>query len=44
MQSSDRADALPDIRDAPDIPKGIKAPALFPVFGNDDDLIGDVPE
>jgi hypothetical protein len=44
MQSSDRADALPDIRNAPDIPKSIKAPALFRVFGNDDDLVGDMPE
>jgi hypothetical protein len=44
MQSSDRADALPDIRYAPDIQKGIKAPALFRVLGNDDDLVGDVPE
>ena len=44
MQSSDRADALPDIRDAPDILQCVKAPALFRVFGNDDDLVGDMPE
>jgi hypothetical protein len=44
MPSSDRADALPDIRNAPDIPKSIKAPALFRVFRNDDDLVGNVPE
>jgi hypothetical protein len=44
MQSSDRADALPDIRDAPDILQCFKAPALFRVFGNDDDLVSDMPE
>jgi len=44
MQSSDRADALPDIRNAPDIPDSIKTPALFRVIRNDDDLVGDVPE
>jgi hypothetical protein len=42
MQSTYGADALPDIRDAPDILQRIKAHALFFVFGNDDDLIGDM--
>jgi hypothetical protein len=42
MQSTYGADALPDIRDAPDILQRIKAPALFFVFGNDNDLIGDM--
>src|SRR5512139_522386 len=32
MQPPDRADALPDIRDAPDIIQGLEAPALFRVF------------
>jgi hypothetical protein len=44
MQSPDRADALPDIRDAPDIPQIFEAPALFRVFCHDNDLIGYVPE
>lgn len=44
MQTPDRANTLPDIGDAPDILQCIEATALFRVFGNNDDLIGDMPE
>lgn len=44
MQTPDRADSLTDIGNAPDPLQSIEAPALFRIFGNNDDLIGYMPE